>query len=436
MELIAQIPLLGGFLATVLPFLLVLGIVVFVHEFGHYIVGRWCGIRAEVFSIGFGAPLAGWTDGHGTRWQLAAIPLGGYVKFEGDTDATSYGARGSGAPGSFPGASVGRRALTVLAGPVANFILSIMVFSGLALWQGEPVNPPTIGAWRVPLAAGQDAQPGDRILTLAGQEVAGYGDLYAAMDGQSGPLPALIERGPDRFETELPPLMPALVGGVQPLSPASDAGLREGDLILSLNGENLQDFSALREIVLASEGIQITMRVLRAGEVIEMQITPEITDTPTAEGGFEQRVMIGVIAALAFEPMTVAPSVPGALMDGVRGLWRVLEGSLSGLRHIITGALGADNLQGPLGIAQVSGASAAQGSLALISLIGVLSAAIGMLNLFPIPVLDGGHLIVYAYEALTGRPPPEKALGVAMNIGLVLLMALMMFTTYNDLMRL
>jgi regulator of sigma E protease len=443
MELIAAIPLIGGFLSTVIPFLVVLGIVVFVHEYGHYIVGRWCGIDAEVFSVGYGKPLKQWTDKRGTVWQIAMLPLGGYVKFVGDMNAASFddgsmaGMSGEEQARSFPAASVWRRALTVLAGPVANFILSTVVFAGLITYNGMATDVPTIDEFRIPVEAPYTVRSGDEILAVNGGAVTSFAEIYDAMDDldPDADITLTVMRDGERMDVLSPYLLPPLVSGVQPLSPASRAGVKQDDLILTLGGEKLTSFDGLREVVLASEGVSLPVTVLRAGEIVELEITPQITDTPTADGGFEKRVMIGVAGSLAFEPATITPTPWTALWRGFVQVGDVIVTSLNGLKHIIIGTLGADNLQGPIGIAQISGESASQGFLNFIGLVALISTAIGMLNLFPIPILDGGHLVIYAYEAIAGRPPHPKVLNLAMSVGFVLLVALMLFATYNDIMR-
>lgn len=444
MELIASIPLIGGVLSIVIPFLIVLGIVVFVHEYGHYIVGRWCGIHAEVFSVGYGKPLKSWVDKRGTVWQIAVLPLGGYVKFVGDSNAASFN-DGTELEGldqgklahSFPTASVGRRAATVAAGPIANFILSTIVFGGVFMWQGQATETPTIADIRVPLAPQHDVRPGDQILAVAGTDVADFGDVYSALKDMpdKGDVSLTVLRDGARREVVSPYLLPPLVAGVQPLSPASNAGIKAGDLILTISGTPLRAFEELRDIVLASEGVELDLVVLRDGAELPLKITPEVTETEAAEGGFEKRVMIGVASSLAIEPMTETPGLHTAIWFGMVRVYDVIVGSINGLAHIITGSLSAKNLQGPIGIAQISGDMANQGLMNFINLIALISTAIGMLNLFPIPILDGGHLAMFAYESVTGRPPHEKFLNVAMSIGFVLLMALMIFATYNDIMK-
>ena len=453
MELLLGIPVFGSLLATIIPFLVVLGVVVFVHEYGHYIVGRWCGIDAEVFSVGYGRPLYKWRDKRGTVWQIAALPLGGYVKFAGDGNAASFpsnadtgGMDEAERRRTFPGASVWRRALTVAAGPVFNFILSTVVFAGLLMWNGQPIETPTVGKVLVPQAAPQDLQVGDEIVGVNGAPVADFAELLEAVtglpEGFDDDIALTVRRDGTEREILAPFLYPPLVQRVVPLSPASEAGLLPGDLIIRIGEQEPRSFEALRQVVLASEGVTLDMVVLRDGEEITLQIAPEITDTPKEGGGFERRVMIGVVGTMAFERESQVPRIDRALWGGMVGVQNVIITSLDGLRHIVRGALGADDglsadqIQGPIGIAQISGASARQGWVDFIQLIALLSTAIGMLNLFPIPILDGGHLVIFGYEAIFGRQPPEKVLNFAMSVGFVLLMALMLFATYNDLARL
>jgi regulator of sigma E protease len=445
MDAIANLPLIGGFLSTVLPFVVVLGIVVFVHEYGHYIVARWCGIRSDVFSIGFGPVLWSRRDRRGTLWQVAALPLGGYVRFHGDSDASSradpdqlQAMTAAERAETFHGATVGRRMLTVLAGPVANFVLTIAVFAGVIMWQGLPTERPTIGQIE-PMPAGVD-QPlmeGDVVLEVSGRPVTSFDDIFAAAIEmpQPGPMSFQIERGGTRIELTAPYAFPPLVQGVEPLSPASRAGLVRGDVILAADGQPLTAFEDLRRVVMASDNRSIGMEVWRAGEVLNLEITPAERDTGDGEGGFERRVMIGVAGAPLYMPATETPMPWTAIGYGAERMVNVITQSLNGLKHIVIGTIGAENLQGPLGIAQISGETAQQGFLNFILLIAVISTAIGMLNLFPIPVLDGGHLVAFAIEAIRGRPPSAAAMQVAMSIGLGLILLLMVFATYNDIMR-
>jgi len=444
METIASIPLIGGFVSTVLPFVVVLGIVVFVHEFGHYVVARWCGIRSEVFSIGFGPVLWQRRDRQGTLWQVAALPLGGYVRFVGDNDAASRADRkaldrltAAERSASFHGASVWRRMLTVLAGPVFNFLLTIVVFAGIAFWQGVPTERPTVGEIAALPGVEQPLRPGDVLLAVDGRPVASFEDLYTAAQEMpaAGPMPVRVERDGAAIDLTVPFVLPPLVQGVEPLSPASRAGLRRDDVILSADGRTLGSFGELREVVLASGGRSIPLEIWRDGQAITLDITPIERDTDDGEGGFERRVMIGVAGAPLYLPATETPAPWTALAYGAERMAAVVVQSLNGIRSIVTGAIGAENLQGPLGIAQISGETAAQGLLNFVALIGVISTAIGLLNLFPIPVLDGGHLVAFAIEAVRGRPPSPAAMQIAMSIGLGLILLLMVFATYNDIMR-
>ena len=444
MDAIASIPVIGGFLSTVLPFVVVLGIVVFVHEFGHYIVARWCGIRSEVFSIGFGPVLWSRHDRRGTLWQIAALPLGGYVKFLGDSDGSSRADRKSleglsaeDRAHSFHGASVWRRMLTVLAGPVFNFLLTIVVFAGLALWQGMPTDRPTIGEISALPGVEQPLQPGDVVLAVNGTPVDGFEDVYLAAQAMDprGPMRVRVERGGAELELTAPYAFPPLVQGVEPLSPASGAGLRRGDVILTADGHGLASFEDLRQVIVASGGRSIPLEVWRDGQSIALDITPKERDTGDGEGGFERRVMIGVAGAPLYLPATETPAPWTAIGYGVERMATIVTQSLNGIRHIITGSIGAENLQGPLGIAQISGETAAQGFVNFIALIGVISTAIGLLNLFPIPVLDGGHFVAFLIEAIRGRPPSPAVMQIAMSIGLGLILLLMVFATYNDIMR-
>ncbi len=445
MELIAGIPLIGGFLATVLPFVVVLGIVVFVHEYGHYIVARWCGIRSDVFSVGFGPVIWSRRDKRGTLWQIAALPLGGYVKFHGDADGSSGRADAASLKrmsaderaATFQGASVGRRMLTVLAGPVFNFLLSIAVFAGLVMWQGVPTERPTIGEIQAMPGLDTTLRPGDVVVEVNGLSVTEFRTIYEAAQAMDapGPMDFVVERAGERVEVEAPYALPPLVNGVEPLSPASKAGLVSGDVILSADGTPLQSFEGLREVVIASGDRSIPLEVWRDGETITLQITPLERDADDGAGGFERRVMIGVAGALLYVPATETPPPWTATALGAERMVMVITQSLNGMKHIILGTIGAENLQGPLGIAQISGETASQGFVSFITLIGVISTAIGLLNLFPIPVLDGGHFTAFVIEALRGRPPSERAMQFAMSIGLGLILLLMVFATYNDIMR-
>ncbi len=443
-DAIAAIPLIGPFLTTAVPFIVALGIVVFVHEYGHYIVARWCGIRSEVFSIGFGPVIWSRHDRRGTLWQVAALPLGGYVKFLGDAD----GASRTDQKGlermspeqrrhSFPGASVGRRMLTVLAGPVFNFLLTIVVFAGLVTWQGVPTDRPTIGEIDSLPGVEQPLRAGDVVLEVNGTPVEGFQDIYTAAIDMPAPAPMtfVIERDGERIEIDAPYALPALIANVTPLMPASKAGLRAGDLVLAVNGTAIHSFDELRDTVLASLDETLELTVLRDGAEIGLTVVPGLQDIDDGDGGFEKRPMIGAAGASLYTTATVTPAPWTAVWIGAQRMVSIVGQSLHGIASILTGALGAENLQGPLGIAQISGEVAQQGMMQFFGWIAVVSTAIGFLNLFPVPVLDGGHFVAFLIEAVRGRPPSAAAMQVAMSIGLGLILLLMVFATYNDIIR-
>ena len=438
--------------ATVIPFLLVLSIVVFVHEYGHYIVGRWCGIGAEAFSIGFGKELYGWTDRRGTRWKLSALPLGGYVKFLGDADAASTvkdperWARldAEQRAHSFHDASVGRRALTVLAGPGANFLLSVAVFASMALAAGAPADGPTIGALSDDLNSEfrEAVAPGDRIVSVDGAPVSSFAEMTEALLDAKGAAIALdVEDGEDgaRRTVTVRFLPPARVDGVTPDGPAAQAGLEQGDVVTAVDGAPIGGFPGLQAAVEAADGSTLTLEIRRDDETFEARLAPEISEiADRTTGETVSRPLIGIQKQFTeLEPAREGVGLIGALGHGVARTWTVIAMSLTGIWDVISGAQEADEvLGGPVRIAELSGQAAAQGVATFVGLIAVLSTSIGLINLFPIPVLDGGHLMFYAIESVRGEPLRERWQALGNQIGLALVLALMAFATLNDLARL
>ncbi len=442
MELTDLIPTFGNTLYTVGAFVVALSIIVAVHEYGHYIVGRWCGIRAEVFSIGFGPVLFSRVDRRGTRWQVAALPFGGYVKFLGDAGAASDRASDDyeymdpeTQRHTMHGAPLWARVLTVAAGPVFNFILSIIVFAGVLLASGVASDPLTVGEVRPVPGLENRLQPGDEILAVEGREtpeVSAFRDFVSELPDRPL-LDYRLRRGGEVIETEAPYPYPALVAGVTAGSAAMEAGLEQGDVITAIDGVEIASFEDLRQAVAASDGAELTLEVWRDGETSELTLTPRRMDLPLQEGGFETRYLIGITGGLIFEPETETPGVLDAASYGVTQTLFIVRSSLSGLYHMAVGAISSCNLSGPIGIAQTSGAAASQGLESFIWFIAVLSTAVGLLNLFPIPVLDGGHLVFHAWEAIRGKPPSDRALRIMMTVGLGLLLTLMAFAISNDL---
>lgn len=439
MDLLGLIPSFGGLAWTILAFVVALSVIVAVHEYGHYIVGRWTGIKADVFSLGFGPRIYSRVDRHGTRWQFAALPLGGYVKFRGDTDAASAGADLSEMTAAerrhtMAGAPLWARTLTVAAGPVFNFVLSILVFTGFFLVQGVATDRPVVGELRTLPGAAQGLAPGDIILSIGGLPTPDNAAFFAATNTlpPDPVLPYEVERGGDRLTVDGPFPLPPLVEGVQPQSPAAEADIAPGDVILAIDGRPVQAFRELREISGASQGAPMQITLWREGAVHETQVTPRRMDMPTADG-FETRWMIGLAGGPAFVPETRRPGPVEAVALGAGQTWDIVATSLSGLGHMITGAISSCNLRGPIGIAESSGAAASAGLASFVWFIAVLSTAVGLMNLFPVPVLDGGHLVFFAWEAVTGRPPSDGALRVLMSLGLGLILTLMVFALTNDL---
>ncbi len=443
MDLIGFVPQFNSLALTLIAFVVALTVIVAIHEYGHYIVGRWTGIKADVFSIGIGPVLTSRTDKHGTRWQIAALPVGGYVKFRGDANAASAGTDEEAMRGltdaerraTMPGAPVWARALTVAAGPVFNFVLSILVFAGFFMMTGVATDPLTVAS--VPEIAGYEdsLRPGDEILAVDGVQMPpleGIGDFVAALPAKS-PLEYLVRRdGMEQSVLALHPF-PAIVQGVTPSSAADDAGLAEGDLITRANGDAVSSFFELQDVTKAGQGDAIALDVLRGSQNLEFTLTPRQMDLPLADGGFETRYLIGIRGGYLFEPATRMPGIVESLGSGVDQTKFIITASISGLYHMVKGSISSCNLRGPIGIAQVSGQAAAQGLGDFIWFIAVLSTAVGLLNLFPIPILDGGHLVFHAWEAVTGKPPADWAMRILMTIGLVLVLGLMAFGLTNDL---
>ncbi|WP_281825458.1 RIP metalloprotease RseP [Jannaschia rubra] len=440
------LPQFGGLIWTVLAFVVALSVIVAIHEYGHYIVGRWCGIKADVFSIGFGPVVWKRMDKHGTQWQVAALPLGGYVKFRGDANAASVGADGTVTAMSqaerattMTGAALWRRAATVAAGPVFNFILSILIFGAFVIVAGRPAEAPVVGDLKSLPASVVTLQPGDEIVAVGGSPVARLADLVEA--AQSVPpaetLPYDVRRDGQVVTVDAAFPMPARVEAVQPRSAAWDIGIRPGDVVTAIDGTPIASFQDLQAVVKEGNGAPLGLTVWRptdaGSETLEFTLAPRRMDLPTSDGGFETRWLIGITGGLFFDPVTERANPLEAVAYGAEQTWFIVRSSLSALSHIATGAISTCNLSGPIGIAETSGAVASQGAENFIWFIAVLSAAVGLLNLFPIPILDGGHLVFHAYEAIRGKPPSDGAVRVLMTVGVALMGLLMVFALFNDL---
>jgi regulator of sigma E protease len=360
-------------LTYIVPFLIILTVLVFVHEFGHFLIARWNGVRVEVFSIGFGPEVFGWWDRTGTRWKFSTIPLGGYVKMFGDSDASS----GLPVPGlarlapaerevSFHYKRLGQRAAIVAAGPAANFLFAVAVLAILFTTYGQPFTP-------------------------------------------------------------------AEVGQVQPGSAAEQGGIQPGDVIRSLDGSTVHRFEDVQQIVRLNPGVPMSIVVSRDGQEQTLRVTPSQTELTDRFGNHYQIGLLG-IARSGMEYLKRDPAT--AIIQAGAETWNLSVSTLKAIWQIIIGTRATDELGGPLRIAQMSGEVAQGGVVAVLWFMAVLSINLGLINLFPVPVLDGGHLLFYAAEALRGKPLDQRAQEYGFRIGLALVLTLMVFATWNDLVHL
>ena len=367
-------PFLNGgltqFLWMVFGFLVVLTVLVFVHELGHYLIARRNGVRVEVFSIGFGPELFGWNDRAGTRWKISALPLGGYVKMFGDSDGSSVLPAAEIAEMteaerkvSFFYKPLGQRAAIVGAGPLANFIFAIVVMSVLFATYGQPYMPPEIG----------------RIL---------------------------------------------------PGSAAERAGMKVGDVVTSIDGNPIARFDDIRRLVELDAGTPMAIVVSRDGEPVSLSVTPTVVD----DGNGRQIGQLGVHGGTTVKYIRRSPA--SAVFHAFSETWNLSTSTLGAMWQMVTRKRSADELGGPLRIAQLSGQVAQIGVGALLSFMAMLSVNLGLINLFPVPVLDGGHLLFYAAEAIRGKPLGQKAHEYGFRIGMALVLTLMVFATWNDLVHL
>jgi regulator of sigma E protease len=426
--------LMDGTLGSVVAFLLALGVIVSVHEYGHYIVGRWCGIHAEVFSLGFGPVLLSKYDKRGTKWQISMFPLGGYVKFTSEPV-------GEGLPKNLKteetitGASLLKRTLTVAAGPFFNFLFSILVFSSLFLYSGTVSQDAVIGNIKTLPGSVKLFNSGDQILKVEGIPVDNLANFISVSSGLSEKelITYEIKRNEDVFSFKSVFPFPPLIDRLHPQSAALEAGLKAGDLILEVNSTSVYGLSSVQRLVNASQGGEIKLKIWRNGTISDIFVTPRRYDLP-GSSGYVSKWLIGFSGGLFFEPVKINLSLKSSVYLGVMQTKDVVISSLMGLKSIIAGSISSCNLQGPIGIAQVAGDISRQGLVDFIWFVALLSTSIGLLNLFPIPILDGGHLVFFFYEAVTGRPVNSGVTKALMVFGMVLLGGLMIFSLSNDLL--
>ncbi|NNF90539.1 MAG: RIP metalloprotease RseP [Boseongicola sp.] len=437
------IPTFGSLAWTIAAFIVALSVIVAIHEYGHYIVGKWSGIKAEVFSIGFGPVLASRIGKDGTRWQIAALPFGGFVKFMGDTSAASdkpdeevlNAMTEEERRRTMHGAPLWARAATVAAGPAFNFVLSFLLFAVLLFARGVATDPITVAEMRTVPVEAEALLPEDVLLEINGQNVPSV-EEFSAFGSSLEATPTLeylVRRDGTEMLIEGPWLFPPLASGITPGSAADEGGVREGDVVTAFGGKPIFDFDQLRDAVGNSDGDPVDLTIWRDGETLDVTLQPERRDLPLSDGGFVTRYPIGITGGMIFEAKVEAPGVGEALVYGVEQTIFIVKSSVSGLYHMIAGKISTCNLSGPIGIAEVSGQAASQGWVSFLWFIAVLSTAVGFINLFPIPVLDGGHLVFHAFEWATGRPPSDRALKYLMAGGLTIMLALMIFAVGNDI---
>lgn len=363
-----------GFLTAVAAFLFVLTLIVFIHELGHYLVARWCGVRVEIFSVGFGREIIGFDDRHGTRWRLSLIPLGGYVKFFGDFNEASMPdpevetMSAADRAVALPFQPVWKRAAIVAAGPLANFLLAIVIYAATFMLVGQQIMPPK-------------------------------------------------------------------VAGVVPGGAAAQAGFQPGDLILSIDGKPVESFADIQRIVSLRAGDRLSFDVERKNQLITLEVVPQNTEV-TGLGGKQRMGRIGLQGVADINQMIVKTYGPGeAVVMAVRETGRVINDNLRFITRAFEGKADLSQLSGPIGIARVAGEVASISLISLIALAAMLSVSIGLVNLFPIPILDGGHLVLLAYEGVVGRPLNPMVQEWAFRAGFVLLIGLMIFSVVNDVTR-
>jgi regulator of sigma E protease len=361
----------NDFARASVSFIFILGVIVFVHELGHYIVARYNDVRVEVFSIGFGRELFGWNDSSGTRWKVSLLPLGGYVKMFGDADAASTpsGEVSEMTPDerrvSFHHKRLGQRTAIILAGPLANFVLAVVILAGLFATVGQRITP-------------------------------------------------------------------AEISMVTPGSAAEAAGMRAGDTVLRIDGREIDRFETLQQVVRENRGLPMRFVVRRDGAEVEIMVTPRLVEITDNFGNTHRFGRIGVgrsgVTFVRHDPLT-------AVWAAIEETAWLTGATLRAVAQIIVGTRSADELGGPIFIAQVAGQAAETGIVMVFWFMAVLSVNLGLINLFPIPLLDGGHLLFYAFEAIRGKPLGQRAQMFGFRIGIAMVLTLMVFVTWQDLVR-
>ncbi|WP_313117988.1 sigma E protease regulator RseP [Ectopseudomonas guguanensis] len=440
--------------------LIALGVLVTFHEYGHFWVARRCGVKVLRFSVGFGTPLVRWHDRHGTEFVVAAIPLGGYVKMlderEGDVPPEQL-------EQSFNRKSVHQRIAIVAAGPLANFLLALLFFWFVAMLGSQQVRPVIGAVQEGSLADVAGLRAGQEIVAVNGEATSGWAAVNLQLVrrlGESGVLDLRVTEPGSTLETPkqvqldnwlrgvdepdpigslgIRPWRPALesvLAEIDPKGPAYAAGLRTGDRLLALDGESLADWQDLVDRVRALPGEAVTLRFERDGQAQDLQLTLASRGEGEARSGYLGAGVQGVewppemLREVRYGPIE-------GIAEGMRQTWAMSLLTLDSLKKMLFGELSVKNLSGPITIAKVAGASAESGLGDFLKFLAYLSISLGVLNLLPIPVLDGGHLLFYLVEWVRGRPLSERVQGWGMQIGISLVIGVMLLALVNDLSRL
>ncbi|WP_028454643.1 RIP metalloprotease RseP [Chitinilyticum litopenaei] len=442
---------------TVVAFVLMIAILVTIHEYGHYWVARRCGVTVLKFSIGFGKPLLQWRRGE-TVWQIAMIPLGGFVQMQGEDEGELLGTRSE---GSFSGKPAWQKMLIVLAGPLANFLLAWLLFTGLFAY-GLPAIRPVIGAV-VPdsVSAQAGVRAGDQVLAIGDRPVASWEELRMHLLMQAGAAQALVHlQRPtgERYMLALPldkggfsaydPALvqkiglevsgwDGLVAAVTPASPAQQAGLQEGDRVLALEGRPVESWRYFQQVIQGSPGKAVSLQVFkRDGETVTLVVTPERAVAKGVEYG-----RIGLSpriseAELAKRQFTNSQPLLAAAGSAARYTWELTILSVRMIGHLFTGLADLQQISGPIGVAEYAGHSASLGLLTYLQFVAFISLSLAVLNLLPVPVLDGGHFLYHTAELIRGRPLPTWLMEWGQRLGVLMLIGLMVLAFYNDLSRL
>ena len=415
-------------------------LVIFIHEFGHFYIGKRCGIGVNEFSIGFGPKLFWFKDSSGVLWKFCILPFGGFVKFEGDLDPSSLSQQKNNSIENlnhFNNASILSRALTVSAGPLANFLLSIFLFSFIIMINGFSNDKPIIGEINDTPFQDIKLKKGDLILEIDNKPIENFTDIIIKYNelGYNKNIDFLIKRNDDVLRFIVPNLFLPLIKNIEPLSPASRAGLLPGDFILSVNGISILTFEELKKFVNKSNGDPLELEIFRNGITSKKILSPENRPVENPDGSFKETMRIGIIGGFALEPERITPNIFQAIQFGFSATYRVIDGSLRGILEIINGSISAKHISGPIGIAHAISDVSKNGFISFVSLVGLISTGIAIINLFPLPILDGGHLVLLLYEKIFSRKPSVYFMQIFTFVGVFILLSLMVFATYNDLLR-